>query len=121
MFGAQAAIGAAMLTWTLAGSLPVALVLVFVTAIIEGPAIASGLTLRQQRTPPALLAQVLGTLTSFQIGMFAIGSAIGGPLVVAQGPQNCILIVGAAVFAAAVIAVGIRAALPERALRPSAR
>jgi hypothetical protein len=37
-----------MLTWVLAGSLLVALVLVTLTAVIEGPSIAAVFSLRQQ-------------------------------------------------------------------------
>lgn len=117
LFGAQAVIGAGMLTWVLAGSLPVALALVFATAIIEGPAVSASLTLRQRRTPKELLAQVLGTLSSFQISMFALGSAIGGPLVVAAGPQTCIVAVACAVFATGVTAAAVLPALLARAAR----
>jgi MFS family permease len=113
--------GLGMLTWGLADSLVVALILLTATALIEGPAITSALTLRQQRTPIRLLAQVQATLTSLQVTAFAIGAAIGGPLVVALGPRTSIVVVASAVALAGISALAIRAALPDRAAPESAR
>ena len=109
--------GAGMLTWDLASSLPVALVLVVLTAVVEGPAMAAVFSIRQQRTPPGLQAQVMGTLGSMQIGAFAVGSALGGPLVEAFGPRTCILIVGCAVVIAGAIAAALRAGIRAPAAR----
>ena len=67
-----------MLAWALASSLAPALVLVFLTAIVEGPAMAAVFSVRQQRTPMGLQAQVMGTLGSVQVGAFAIGAGLGG-------------------------------------------
>lgn len=120
LFSSMVVTGAGMLAWGLADSLAVALVMVTATALIEGPAISSALTLRQQRTPKGLLAQVQGTLTSVQVGAFAIGSAIGGPLVVGLGPRKCILAVASAVVLAGITGMAIRAALPDRAPQGSA-
>jgi MFS family permease len=115
LFVSMLAMGAGMLTWEAASTLPVALVLVFMTAIIEGPAMAAVFSIRQQRTPAGLQAQVMGTLGSVQIGAFAIGAAIGGPLVVAFGPRVCIVIVATAIFAAGAIAAALRVRIPDRA------
>jgi MFS family permease len=117
LFVAMIVMGSGMLTWELAGSLPVALVLVTLTAVIEGPMIAAVFSLRQQRTPPGLQAQVMGTLGSAQIGAFAIGSAIGGPLVVAFGPRTCIVIVGTAVVLGGAIGAALRAGIRDPATR----
>ena len=117
LFVGMTVMGAGMLTWVLAGSLVVALLLVVLTAVIEGPALAAVFSLRQQRTPHALIAQVNGTLGSLQIGAFAIGAAIGGPLVVAFGPRTCIAIVAAAIIAAGVVGAAIRAALRDPVAR----
>src|SRR3954447_5948936 len=84
-FTAMAACAAGMFTWLLAGSLPVALTLVALTAVAEGPVMAAVFTVRQRRTPAGLQAQVMGTLGSVQIAAFSIGTAVGGPLVVALG------------------------------------
>ena len=108
-----------MLTWVLADSLLVGLALVVLPAIIEGPAVAATFTLRQQRTPPALQAQVMGTLGSLAVGAFAIGSAIGGPLVVAFGPRTCIATVAGFVIVAGVAGAAARVASGPRLRAPS--
>ncbi|HYZ29609.1 MAG TPA: MFS transporter [Thermoleophilaceae bacterium] len=113
LFAGMVVMGAGMLTWELAGSLPVALVLVVLTAVVEGPAMAAVFSIRQQRTPPGLQAQVMGTLGSIQIGAFAIGSAIGGPLVAGFGPRVCIVIVGAAIVLAGAISAAVRATVRD--------
>src|SRR4051812_28714634 len=115
LFASMLLMGAGMLTWLLAGSLAVALVLVVLTAVVEGPSIAAVYSLRQQRTPTRLIAQVNGTLGSVQIGAFAIGSAIGGPLVVAFSPRTCIAIVGACVIVAGATAALVRTRVRDRA------
>src|SRR4051794_20081268 len=80
MFTSTLLMGIGMVAWELATSLPVAIAMVGLTAVIEGPAMAAVFTVRQQRTPLTLQAQVQGTLGSIQIGAFALGSALGGPL-----------------------------------------
>jgi MFS family permease len=109
--------GIGMLSWDLAGSLPLALVLVFVTALVEGPTVAAVFTLRQQRTPQSLQAQVQGTLGGVAIGTFAIGSAVGGALVEAVGPRACILGVAIAVIVAGSIGAAVRATVRDPAVR----
>jgi MFS family permease len=111
LFVGMVVMGAGMLTWVAAGSLAGALVLVLLTAVVEGPAVAAVFSVRQQRTPPGMQAQVMGTLGSVQVGAFAIG----GPLVVAFGPRVCIVIVGSAIVAAGVIAALVRTRVPDRA------
>jgi MFS family permease len=117
LFVGMVVMGLGMLTWVFAASLPTALVLVALTAVIEGPAVAAVMSLRQQRTPMGLQAQVMGTLGSVQVGAFAIGSAIGGPLVVTFGPRTCIVAVGAAVVLAGAIGAVVRAAIRDPAVR----
>jgi predicted MFS family arabinose efflux permease len=109
VFTCMFALGVGMLTWRLAGSLPVALALVGLTAVVEGPVMAAVFSLRQQLTPSDLQAQVTGTLGSVQIASFSIGSAIGGPVVVALDPHTTILIVAGAILAAAVMGAAVRA------------
>ena len=53
-----ATFGLLMLTWPLAGSLPVFLVLVALAALVDGPALASQFAVRQQYVPPSLYGQV---------------------------------------------------------------
>jgi hypothetical protein len=104
-----------MATWVLASSLAVALPLVALTAVVEGPAVAAVFSLRQQRTPLSLQAQVQGTLGSVGVGAFAIGSAVGGPLVVAFGPKTCIAIVATAIVAAGATSALVRLRIRDRA------
>jgi MFS family permease len=113
-FAAMIACGAGMLTWTLAGSLPVALVLVAATAVLEGPVMAAVFTIRQQRTPSGLQAQVMGTLGSVQIGAFALGSALGGLIVESLGPRSSIVLAGGTILAAGLIGALTLAAVRER-------
>src|SRR3954451_4782696 len=117
LFVGGVVMGLGMVTWVSAASLPVALALVTLTAVIEGPAVAAVFSLRQQRTPAGLQAQVMGTLGSVQVGAFAIGSAIGGPLVVAFGPRTCIVTVGAAIILAGASGAALRAAIRDPAAR----
>jgi MFS family permease len=114
-FAAMAASGAGMFTWLVAGSLPVALVLVALTAVLEGPVMASVFTVRQRRTPSGLQAQVMGTLGSVQIAAFSIGTAIGGPVVVALGPRSSIVAAGGTILASGVIGAAVRAGVRDPA------
>jgi predicted MFS family arabinose efflux permease len=92
----------------------VAVVLVMLTAVIEGPAMAAVFSIRQQRTPAGLQAQVQGTLGSVQIGAFAVGSAIGGPLVEALGPRTCIAVVATTILLAGTVSAAFRMRVPSR-------
>jgi MFS family permease len=116
-FTAMFVSGVGMLTWLLAGSLPVALTVVALTAVLEGPVMASVFTVRQQRTPAGLQAQVMGTLGSVQIAAFSIGTALGGPLVVALGPRSSILLAAGTIMAAGAIGAAARAVVREPAAR----
>jgi MFS family permease len=116
-FAAMVASGAGMLTWTVAGSLPVALVLVLLTAVLEGPVMAAVFSLRQQRTPRGLQAQVMGTLGSVQIAAFSVGTGIGGPLVVALGPRSSILVAACTILLSGAIGAAARAAVRDPAAR----
>ena len=116
-FAAMAASGAGMFTWLLAGSLPVALALVVLTAVLEGPVMASVFTVRQRRTPSGLQAQVMATIGSVQIAAFSAGTALGGPLVVALGPRSSIVVAACAILAAGVIGAAVRATIRDPAVR----
>jgi MFS family permease len=116
-FAAMFASGAGMLTWLLAGSLPAALALVTLTAVVEGPVMASVFSVRQQRTPSGLQAQVMGTLGSVQIAAFSAGTALGGPVVVALGPRSSILVAACTILAAGAIGAVVRATVRDPAAR----
>jgi len=84
--------GALMWTWPLADSLVVALVLVALSSVPEGPSLAATFGVRQQRSPAILLAQVMTSLASLKIASFSIGAALSGPLVEALGPRDVIVV-----------------------------
>ena len=105
------ALGVMMLTWPLAASLPVALLLVGVAAVPEGPAFAATFSVRQQRTPTALLAHVMSTISSLKVGCFSLGAALGGPLAEAVGPRMVLLIVAGVQLTGVVIGLAMRVAV----------
>ena len=76
--------GLAILAWPLAPSFPVALVLVALAGVVEGPSFAATFATRQRWSPPALRGQIFTTAASLKLGAFAIGSALAAPTV-AQG------------------------------------
>src|SRR5438067_190922 len=94
-----------------AASLPVALVLVSVAAVPEGPAFAATFSVRQQRTPTALLAHVMSTLSSLKVAFFSLGAALGGPLAESVGPRALLLIVAGVQLTGVVIGLAMRAAV----------
>lgn len=107
-FAGIGALGALMLTWPLAGSLAVALLLVASSTFLEGPALAADLGVRQQRTPPGLLTQVQTLVGGVKIAAFSLGSAVAGPVVESLGPQTTILLVGFGIAAAAALGASLR-------------
>jgi predicted MFS family arabinose efflux permease len=101
-------LGALMLTWPLAGSLAVALALVAVTTLIEGPALAADLGVRQQRTPAGLLTQVQTLIGGVKVAAFSLGSAAAGPVVESLGPETTIVIAGAGIVAGVAVSAALR-------------
>lgn len=99
------ALGALMLLWPLASSLPAALALVALAGLSDGPAMAATYAVRQQRAPRALYGQVFTTAASLKIGAFAIGAALSGPTVVALGARGAIVLAAALQFVA--VALGL--------------
>jgi predicted MFS family arabinose efflux permease len=107
--------GALMLTWPLAGSLAVLLVLIAVAASVDGPALAAQFAVRQQVVPPSLYGQVFTTAAGLKVGSFAVGAGLAGPLVTSVGSAETMLLAGAAQLLAAALGLGLLR-LPARAL-----
>jgi predicted MFS family arabinose efflux permease len=103
------AFGLVMLAWPLAPSLPVALVLVAVAAVADGPALSATFAVRQKRTPAALQSQVMTTLGGLKIGAFSVGAALAGPLVEALGPRTAIAALAATQLAGTAVGLAMRA------------
>jgi hypothetical protein len=90
-----AVFGLAMMPWSFATTLPVALALVALAGLLSGPVLPALFAVRQRGAPPGLLAQVSMTAVSLKIGFYAVGAALGGWLVPAAGPRRALLLVAA--------------------------
>jgi predicted MFS family arabinose efflux permease len=80
-----------MLPWPLAASLPVALVLVAIGALADGPALSATFAVRQDFAPPDLQGQIFTTAAGMKVGSFALGSALGGQLVTSLGSADTLI------------------------------
>ena len=91
----QGLFGLAILAWPLAPSFPVALVLVALAGVAEGPSFAATFATRQRWSPPALRGQIFTTAASLKLGAFAVGSALAAPAVTRGGVGGTLVTVGA--------------------------
>jgi MFS family permease len=114
--------GLLMLTWPLAGALPVFLVLVALAALVDGPALAAQFGTRQAHVPPSLYGQVFTTAVGLKVGSFALGSALGGVIATGLGSAETIVIAATLQMAGAVAGLTLARlpSLPDRdgAARP---
>jgi len=101
-FAAMAVSGA---FWPLAGTLAVALVLIFVTGVLDGPGLVGLISIRQRLTPPRLRAAVFTTATSMHSAEVAAGAAGAGLFHRAFGTDATLLCFPALIALAAVIAL----------------
>jgi MFS family permease len=111
-------LGLVMLTWPLAHSLPLALVLIALGGLADGPALAATFAVRQRHTPRKLHGQVMTTAAGVKIGMLALGAGSAGVLLEVLEPGSVVLIAAAIQFVA--VAVGwlvMRGAEPTPLLR----
>lgn len=109
-----ATFGALMLLWPLAGTLPALLALIAVAGVADGPALTAQFAVRQRRVPRRLHGQVFTTAVSLKVGAFSAGAAVAGPVVVALGAANTLLLAAVMQFAAATIGYALMR-LPARA------
>ncbi len=107
--------GAAMLTWPLAGTLPVLLFAIAAAGLADGPALAAQFAVRQQVVPPSLYGQVFTTAAGLKVGSFAMGAGLAGPLVTGIGSAETIVVAAAAQMLAAVVGLTLMR-IPGRAL-----
>jgi MFS family permease len=109
----------------LAPTLPLALAGIFIAGALEGPVLASTLTVRELHSPDWMRTQVVTTAASLKFGAYAAGSAVAGWLVGAHGPRAGLLMVAA--FQVVGILLGLlargarTAGLPLETGRPSCR
>jgi predicted MFS family arabinose efflux permease len=106
VFG-YAIFGSLMLTWPLAGSIPVMLVLVALAGAADGPALAAQFAVRQQRVPSELLGQVFTTAAGLKVGALSIGAALAGPVATGLGSAEAILLAAGLQFSAAAVGFGL--------------
>jgi MFS family permease len=78
-----------------APTLLVALALTTVAGALEGPVLASTLTVRSAASPPHLQTQVVMTAASLKFGSFAVGAAVLGRLVAEHGVRAGLLALSA--------------------------
>jgi MFS family permease len=107
--------GTLMLTWPLAGSLPVLMLLIAVAGLADGPALAAQFAVRQQVVPPSLYGQVFTTAAGLKVGSFAMGAALAGPVATGLGSAEAMLVAAGAQLTAAVVGVTLMR-MPARAL-----
>src|SRR4051795_4766518 len=93
--------GVLMLPWVLAGSLAVAVVLVAVGSIADGPGLAATFAVRQDWAPRDLQGQIFTTAAGLKVGAFALGAAVAGPLVTGIGSSATLLAAAGTIFAGA--------------------
>jgi MFS family permease len=95
-----------------APTLLLALVGIFIAGALEGPVLASTLTVRELHSPDWMRTQVVTTAASLKFGAYAAGSALAGWLVGAHGPRVGLLMVAA--FQVVGIALGLLARGTQR-------
>jgi predicted MFS family arabinose efflux permease len=121
-----AVFGLLMLSWPLAGSLPVLLLLISLSALVDGPALAAQFAVRQQHVPPSLYGQVFTSAVGLKVGSFALGAALAGVVVTGLGSAEALVVAATLQLLAAAVGVALirlpgRPALDEAARRSAAR
>jgi MFS family permease len=115
--GAIAGLGTLMLLWPLAGTLPVALALIALAGVVDGPGFAATFAVRQRWTPRELHGQVFTTAASLKVGAFSLGAAAAGPVVVALGARGALFVAAGVQFVAAAAGALLAGAPARRHVR----
>jgi MFS family permease len=113
-----AAYGLVLLTWSLATTFAVLVLLAVAAGLAEGPALPAMFAARQQYSPPYLQGRVSTTAASLRVGTSALGQATAGVLVPAVGTRAALAAVGLGLAAAAL--TGRLAAWPPGRHPPTA-
>ncbi len=93
-------LGMIMLAWPLAHTLSVAMVLIALGGLADGPALAATFAVRQQHTPRRLHGQVMTTAVGVKIGMLALGAGSAGILLETLDSGSVLLIAAGIQFVA---------------------
>jgi sugar phosphate permease len=89
----------------------VALLLVALAGLLEGPAFAATFTTRQRWSPEDLRGQIFTTAASLKMGAFAVGAAVAGPAVERLGAGGTLVAAGAVHLLAALLGMAAGATL----------
>lgn len=121
-----AVFGLLALSWPLAGSLPVFLLLVALAALVDGPALAAQFAVRQQYVPPSLYGQVFTSAVGLKVGSFALGAGLAGVVVTGLGSAEALVVAATLQLLGAAVGVALmrlpgRPALDAAARRSAAR
>jgi predicted MFS family arabinose efflux permease len=100
VLGAITLVGCVMLLWPLAPTLLVALLLIALAGLADGPGLAATFGARQRWTPPELLGQIFTTAASLKVGAFAVGAACAGPAVNTLGASGTLRLAACVQFVA---------------------
>ena len=111
--------GLLMLTWPLAGSLPVLLALIALAALVDGPALAAQFAVRQQHVPPSLYGQVFTTAVGVKVGCLALGAAASGALATSIGSAETLMVAASLQLLGAAVGITL-VRLPGRPARDGA-
>ena len=95
--------GVLMLSWPLAGSLAVLLLLIALASSVDGPALAAQFAVRQQVVPPGLYGQVFTTAAGLKVGSFALGAGLAGPVATGLGSSEALLLAASLQISAALL------------------
>ncbi|WP_432880438.1 MFS transporter [Kribbella sp. CA-245084] len=95
--------GLALLTWPLATTFAVLLLLAVAAGLTEGPALPAMFAARQQYSPPALQGRVSTSAASLRVGASALGQATAGVLVPHIGTAAALTTTALGLLAAALL------------------
>jgi len=96
---------ASAVLWPLTGSLAVALALIFLTGVLDGPGLVGLISIRQRLAPPHLRAQIFSTASSSHSAVTAVGAAGAGLFQRAFGTNATLLAFAALIGIAGLIAL----------------
>lgn len=91
--------------WPLAGSVAAALVLIFLTGVLDGPGLVGLISIRQRLAPAHVRAQIFTTANSLHSAVTAVGAAGAGLFQQAFGTDALLLAWAALIGIAGIIAL----------------
>jgi len=96
---------ASVVLWPLAGGAAVALAMIFLTGVLDGPGLVGLISIRQRLAPPHLRAQIFSTANSLHSAGTAVGAAGAGLFQRAFGTDATLLARAALIGIAGLVAL----------------